>query len=66
MPVPLSLSKKTFVIKIRWTLHRPAYSTQYKLGASEYRYSFGELGSNPRDKLPAECTKQEKREDTLK
>lgn len=49
-----------------WTLHRPAYSTQYKLGASEYRYSFGELGSNPRDKLPAECTTLQKREDTLK
>jgi len=25
-----------------WTFHRPPYNTQYKLGASEYRYSFGE------------------------
>jgi len=49
-----------------WTFHRLPYETQYKLGASEYRFSYGELGSNPRDKLPAHWGKMQKREDTLK
>jgi len=52
--------------KPEWTYHNPAYVTQYKIGASEYRFSYGDYGSDPREKLPSTLSKQEKREDTLK
>lgn len=49
-----------------WSLHKPPYVAQYKIGASEYRFNYGELGSNPREKLPMSSRTLTKREDALK
>lgn len=41
-----------------WSLPREAYTSSRSYFKSEYNNSFGPMGSNPRDKLPYDATKQ--------